>query len=197
MDHLAAVILAAGMSRRMGRPKMTLPWGDNTVIGQVVRVLHQAGVGEIVVVTGGERMEVEKCLAGLPARAVYNPRYELDQMVLSLQVGLAALGPSIQAALVALGDQPQIQPEVTRLVMDGYAETRAALVIPSYQMHRGHPWLIDRSLWPEIMALEGTQTMRDVINSHALQIRYLEVQTDTILRDLDTPQDYQRESPQP
>ena len=70
---VAAVVLAAGQSRRMGRPKLVLPWGDTTVIGRVVQALLEAGLNEIVVVTGGARRQVEAALAGLPVRPVFNP----------------------------------------------------------------------------------------------------------------------------
>lgn len=195
MSGVAAVILAAGLSRRMGRPKMTLPWGDSTIIAQVAGVLQQAGLERIVAVTGGAREAVEAALAGLPVQTVFNPHYEQDQMVYSLQVGLAALPLDTPAALVALGDQPHIQVEVARQVLRQYEATGSLLVIPSYQMRRGHPWLIDRRLWPDVLALRPPQTLREVIQAHVDDIAYLEVDTDSILRDLDTPADYQRDRP--
>ncbi len=194
-ERVAAIVLAAGLSSRMGQPKMVLPWGDTTVIGRVVQVLRQAGVVEIVAVTGGARAVVERELARLAVRAVFNPRFAEDQMAYSLQAGLAALPPEKEAALIVLGDQPQIQVEVTTQVLRAYQATQASLVIPSYQMRRGHPWLVSRSLWPEIMQLELPGTLREVINAHAAEIHYLPVTSDSILRDLDTLDDYQREHP--
>ena len=157
MLQVAAVVLAAGRSQRMGQPKMVLPWGDTTVIGQVVRTLSLAQLREIVVVTGGARQEVEAALKEFPARTVYNPRYAEDQMALSLQVGLASLSPGMDAALIALGDQPQIQLEVVQQVLRGYQESRALLVFPSYQMRRGHPWIIARQLWEIIQEAVFTE----------------------------------------
>jgi molybdenum cofactor cytidylyltransferase len=193
--QIAAVVLAAGRSQRMGQPKMLLPWGDTTVIGQVVRTLAQAGVGEIVVVTGGARRQVEAALQDHPVRLVYNPRYEEDQMALSLEVGLASLPAGMEAALVTLGDQPQMQQKVISQVVRAYQENRAPLVFPSYQMHRGHPWIIARSLWGELLDREPPQTLRDFLRPHENLIRYVAVQDDSILRDLDTPADYQKEMP--
>ncbi len=193
-DRIAAVILAAGLSRRMGTPKMVLPWGKTTVIGQVVYVLAEAGIGEIVVVTGGAHQQVEAVLHGLPARTVFNPRYSEDPMAYSLQAGLASL-VAADAALVALGDQPQIESHIVRSLVQVYRERRSVLVVPSYQMRRGHPWLIDRSLWPEILALRPPRVLRDVLSEHGDQIEYLNVSSDSILRDLDTPEDYFRQRP--
>lgn len=193
--QIGAVVLAAGRSQRMGQPKMLLPWGDTTVVGQVVRALVQAGLGQIVVVTGGWRQQVEAALQNSPARMVYNPRYMEDQMALSIQVGLASLPAQTDAALIVLGDQPQMQSEVVRQVMRAYQESRAPLVFPSYHLRRGHPWIIARSLWGELLEKASVLTLREILNTYADQIRYVVVQDDTILRDLDTPADYQRERP--
>jgi molybdenum cofactor cytidylyltransferase len=201
-SSIAGVVLAAGMSRRMGRPKMILPWGQTTVIGRVVEVLHQAQVGEIYVVTGGAQEQVQAALGEVPAlqnqpvKMVFNPRFAEEEMASSLQVGLANLSDQVQAALVVLGDQPQIQVEVVQAILQVYQIRRPALVVPSYQMRRGHPWLIDRSLWGEVLALQPPRTLRDVLNAQGERISYLPVETDSVLRDLDTPADYAREHPQ-
>ena len=94
---IAAIVLAAGLSKRMGRPKLSLPWRDTTVIGQVVAVLTAAGVNEILVVTGGARQEIETALSATPARLVFNPRFEASEMIDSLQVGLEGLSPSVDS----------------------------------------------------------------------------------------------------
>ena len=194
-DQIAAIILAAGLSRRMGQPKMVMPWGGRTVIGRVVQVLIEAGIGEIVAVVGGARLQVEAALAGLPARMVFNPRFEEDDMALSLQAGLNALPADIEACLVVLGDQPQIDPGIVTAVVDAFRSGGAKLVIPSYQMRRGHPWLAARSFWDELRALRAPDTLRDFINRHAEQIHYLNVDSPSVLKDLDTPGDYERERP--
>ena len=190
---IGAVILAAGESKRMGRPKMVLPWQGTTVIGQVAVVLCAAGIEAVVAVTGGDREQVEAALAGTCVQTAFNPRYREDQMILSLQVGLNALPLGVDAALVVLGDQPQIQAQVVRAVIAAYRESHAPLVVPSYRMRRGHPWLVQASLWPALLAMQAGQTLRDFLNRHAAQIEYFEVDTPSILKDLDTPEDYERE----
>jgi molybdenum cofactor cytidylyltransferase len=187
---IAAVVLAAGHSRRMGAPKLALPWGESTVIGQVLSVLTQTGIQDIVVVTGGARQEVQQALQGWPVRQVYNPNHGQGEMLSSFQVGLEALGDDPNAALVVLGDQPQIQTQVVVKLLQTYAETGAHLVIPSYQMRRGHPWLVDRSLWAAVLAIRAPATLRDFLNDHQDSIHYVTVETGTILQDLDTPGDY-------
>jgi molybdenum cofactor cytidylyltransferase len=192
------VVLAAGLSRRMGRPKLVLPWGETTVIGRVVRVLAAAGLEEMWIVTGGSRLEVEAALAAEAVaglRTVFNPAYAGGEMAASLKAGLAALPGGVDAALVVLGDQPQIRPEVAAAVVAAYQGSRAALVVPSYRMRRGHPWLIDRSLWGLVRGLGPGQSPRDLLNEHAASIRYLPVDTPSVLLDLDTPEDYQAQRP--
>lgn len=100
-----------------------------------------------------------------------------------------------EAALVALGDQPQIEAAIVRALVDAYRETRAPLVVPSYHMRRGHPWVLDRSLWPEALSAPARATLRDFLNAHSSRIHYLPVESASILQDLDTPDDYQRSQP--
>ena len=192
---IAAIVLAAGLSSRMGRPKLSLPWRDTTVIGQVVSVLSAAGVDEILVVTGGARQETEMALSGTSAWLAFNPRFEASEMIDSLQVGLAQLSKLVEATLVALGDQPQIQLQVVQAVLQAYTEHPTGLIVPSFQMKRGHPWLVARALWAELSQIRPPETLRDFLGRHTEQILYLPVSTDTILRDLDTPTDYAREKP--
>ncbi len=196
---VGAVVLAAGQSQRMGRPKLALPWGERSVIEQVVATLAEAGIAQIVVVTGGAREAVEAALTGHPVRLAYNPDFARSEMLSSLQVGIHALESSgsqaLAALLVVLGDQPTIEASVVRAVVATYLATGAPLVVPSYQMRRGHPWLVERGLWPELLELAQDQTMRDFLHAHEEKIRYVEVDSPGILKDLDTPEDYQRLRP--
>jgi len=196
---IGAVVLAAGKSERMGKPKMGLPWGNTTVIGQVIATLVEVGLDDVVVVTGGGRKEVERALNGLPqgwsVRAVFNPDFTAGEMLSSLQRGVAALGETFDAALIALGDQPQIQTAVVRTIMDTYIHSGASLVIPSYAMRRGHPMLIARSLWAGLLALRPPQTLRELIQVYQDEIVYVNVDTPSILQDLDTPEDYRQFKP--
>ena len=208
----AAIVLAAGQSKRMGQPKMILPWGQTTVIGQVVSTLLQAGVGEIVVVTGGAAQEMQAALQGQPVHLAANPAYAQGEMLSSVQVGLAALPADCPAALIVLGDQPQIEASVVEAILAEYHAHGSQLIVPSYQMRRGHPWLVGRALWPALLApslpardgpaggqgAAGGQagTLRDFLNAHTEQICYLPVQTASVLQDLDTPQDYAQFKPE-
>lgn len=192
--RVAAIVLAAGRSTRMGRSKQTLPWGDTTMIGEVVRRLQASRVAEIVVVTGAEKESVEAALAAAPVRFAFNPDFETSEMARSLQVGLRSLplsGNSL-AALVVLADQPRLDPGVAQAVIQRWRETQAPVVAPIYQGQRGHPLLFDRSTWPDLFALPAEANPRDFLRA-AGRIELVEAVTDAILRDIDTPDDYERE----
>ena len=189
---IGAVVLAAGCSRRMGRPKMILPWGETTVIAQVANVLLAAGVDDVLVVTGAERENVESALNGMPVRTVFNPDFANGEMLLTLQVGLAALEGDAEAALVVLGDQPQIEISVVRSIIAAFNQGRGVVVVPSYQRRRGHPWLLARFLWDALLELDPTVTMRQFLDRQTSDIYYVNMNTLSILQDIDTPEDYQR-----
>ena len=212
---ISAIILAAGQSKRMGEPKMLLPWGNVTVIEHVISVFAVAGIEDILVITGAAREQVDavvsSCASRYPVRSVYNERYASGEMLSSIQCGLLNLigpPPSLcdtspkfgefrgggdgEAAMIGLGDQPQVQVGSVKLVMESYIRTRSPLVVPSYQMRRGHPWLVVRSLWDEILSLKEDQSPRDFLNKHAGKIQYANIDTPDILADLDTPEDYRK-----
>jgi molybdenum cofactor cytidylyltransferase len=197
-QNIAAVILAAGLSRRMGTPKMLLPWGQTTVLGQVIATFAQAGVSDTVVVTGGARQaveaEAERLAQTFRLRFVHNPQSESGEMLSSLQCGLATLDLQAEAALVGLGDQPQLSLASVLSVVSVYESSVGRLIVPSYNLRRGHPWLVQRDFWEQILALKPPLTLRDFLNAHAVDIIYVEADQ-TILKDLDTPDDYLREKP--
>lgn len=187
---ISAIILAAGESRRMGQPKMLMPWGNVTVLEHVVKVFQKAGVEDIVIVLGAERERIERAVSQYTIRCVHNKDYAVSEMLSSLQCGLKAMMAQAQAALIGLGDQPQVQEASVRLICEAYQNTRSKLVVPSFQMQRGHPWLVDHALWSELLGMQAPESPRDLLNRHADNIHYVALNTATILADLDTPEDY-------
>ncbi len=111
-------------------------------------------------------------------------------MLSSLQAGLAAKKDETRAALICLGDQPQVQVRSVQRILQTYKESQAPIIVPSYQLHRGHPWMVARELWDEILKMRAPKTLRDFLNRHQRNILYLEFDTPTILQDLDTKEDY-------
>jgi molybdenum cofactor cytidylyltransferase len=116
-------------------------------------------------------------------------------MLSSLQLGLRTLPNQVEATLIGLGDQPQVQERSVSLICDAYRENLSKLVVPSFKMRRGHPWLVTRPLWNEILALRPPESPRDFLNRHTADIHYVEAGTSSIIADLDTPEDYQKAHP--
>ena len=193
---IGAVVLAAGRSTRMGQPKMVLPWGRTTVIGNVISTLDAAGVEPVIVVIGSSAEMVREALLGTRSEIVFNPDYETDNMLISLRWGLSQMPGDVHAALVVLGDQPQIQEQVVQQILAEYRDTPKKIIIPSFQMRRGHPWLIDRSLWSELSSLPEQVTLQAWLKLQSDNIHHTDVENDSILRDLDTPEDYLQEHPE-
>ena len=189
---ISAIVLAAGLSSRMGRFKPLLPYGKRTVIEQIVTMLLQCSVEDVILVTGFKHQAIKTHLKNLPVTLVYNPDYATGEMLTSLQVGINAVNPQSTAFLLALGDQPAIQREVIGKVKDAYHQNQESIIIPSYQRRRGHPSIIPRKYWSEIQALGPGQTLRDFLRT-VNNIFHVEVYTPTILRDMDTLNDYHRE----
>ena len=182
----------------MGRPKMLLPWGNTTVLGHVISTYQSAGVEDILVVIGGAHKQIEDIVTLHHVRSVFNEQYAGGEMLSSLQSGLKALLPNrdkVQAALIGLGDQPQVQVRTVQGICEAYRSGPSRLIVPSFENRRGHPWLVENSLWQELLEMKTPQSPRDFLSGHAGEIRYVEVDTPSILADLDTPEDYRNARP--
>lgn len=181
----------------MGQPKMLLPWGQTTVLGQVIETIQRAGMRDLLIVTGAERERVELLISQYTIRSTYNPDYAGGEMLSSIKAGLRVLqkNTSVKAALICLGDQPQVEEGNVRAVVQAFEARRSRLVVPSYQMRRGHPWLAARPLWEEILTMRPDESPRDFLNRHTREIEYVEVNTPSILADLDTYADYLKSRP--
>lgn len=189
---ISAIVLAAGLSTRMGTLKQLLPFGDKSVIEQVVSVLLTCSVDEIIVVLGHRDTEIRTALASYPVRVTFNPRYH-QEMLTSIQQGWSEANPETDAVMHVLGDQPHLDSRVVQQLISAYRKAGAGILIPSFNNRRGHPILIPARYRAEICALGEEATMRDFMRGHAAEIRHLLVESDAILRDMDTPADYQRE----
>jgi molybdenum cofactor cytidylyltransferase len=192
--HITAILLAAGLSTRMGgHPKPLLPFCHQTVIERILAVLSECPIEETVVVTGHCRQAVEQRLDGWEVRTAFNPSYSSGEMLGSIQVGLRAACAESNAALIVLGDQPALEVSVVRALIAAYREGRGSVVIPSFQMRRGHPLLIGSQHWSDIVELQERQTLGDYLRRIGTNIYHVPVDTASILRDMDTPEEYRQE----
>jgi molybdenum cofactor cytidylyltransferase len=190
---LAGVVLAAGESRRMGRPKQLLPFGERTILERVVDTLLTAGVGEVIVVLGHLADSVRAALGDRPVRTVVNESYR-QGMLSSVKCGVSAIGVGYDAVLFALGDQPHIEYTVVSEVMRAYRTGKAGIVIPRYGVKKGHPIIINLHKYREaIVNLPEDRGLNALMQEHADDVRLIDVATEDIIRDIDVPDDYTRE----
>lgn len=199
MAQVAAIIAAAGRSTRMGQPKQLLPWGNRTVLGTVAHNLSEAGANPVLCVVGHRAEEMAAALGEAPAQLIYNTDYLQGEMLSSYQTGvrhLQSTAPTVKGTLLALGDQPHIPIEVSQQVIAQAQATPNSIVIPSFEMRRGHPFYLPAHLWPELLALSHEETLRTLLQRHNTAVVYVNVDTNAILLDIDTPADYQKLSSQ-
>ncbi len=195
---VAGIVLAAGLSTRMGVLKQLLPIAGKPMVARAAEVLVSAGVADVIVVVGHERSAVESALTGLPVRAVFNPDYAVGEMLSSVQTGLRSLTADTDAALIALGDQPFLAPQTVRALVTAYAGRVTAIVQPQFGNRRGHPILLGRAVWADVLAAAQGTTLRDIVRRHTSARRFVPVDDPQILVDLDRPADlYRTRNPQP
>lgn len=187
---IAAIVLAAGASIRMGRQKLTLPMPDGRALVRVaIDQVLAAGLDDVVVVLGWESDAVGAALTGLPVRTVLNPRYAEGQST-SLRAGLDALRHGTDAAVVVLGDQPLPDPDVIRRLVSAFRATARPIAVPVYRDGRGNPVLFAAPLFGELRAVTGDQGGRGVIARDPGRVA--EVPIDAAMpADVDTPADYE------
>jgi molybdenum cofactor cytidylyltransferase len=193
---IGAIVLAAGASSRMGRPKAGLPLGSGgqTVLSWGVRSLLDAGVPRVVVVAGAHPGAVRDALHRPDPRvSVVDHAGWQEGQLSSFRRGLDALEtPDLEAVLMTLVDVPLVSPETTRRLIQVWRDTRAPIVRPARGGEHGHPVLFDRRLFPELRAADPATGAKPVVHAHAGELVNVEVDDDGAFFDLDTPADYER-----
>lgn len=186
---IAAVVLAAGGSARLGRPKQLERWGDSTLLGHVVDQVRTYSVDEVWVVLGAGVEEILETVDFDGCGVVENPEWQ-EGIASSLRVGLDTLlqKSRADAALIVIGDQPDLDAAVVEEVIASFRRSSRPVVIPKYRYTWGNPVLVDRSLWPRLMSLEGDEGARRLFQAHPEWVE--EVWTDHLPpRDVDTEAD--------
>lgn len=177
----------------MGRSKPMLPFGKVPVIEHLLSILKECPINDISIVTGFEHTAIEKHFINQSVNLVFNPKFENGEMINSIQTGLNSVSPETDAVLLVLADQPNLESSVVCKLVDAYQKGKGGVIVPSYQMRRGHPHLIARKYWEEILALKEGQNLRDFFKNTGDKIFYVIVSTPSVISDMDTPSDYRRE----
>ena len=189
-NNIAAILLAAGRSRRMGAFKPLLPFGaTQTVIETCINNLLDAGCAEVVVVVGHRAEEVRARVSHMPVRFALNDVVE-SEMGASIARGVEGLSCEASAVLIALGDQPAVTPEEIKRIMEAHRLSCARLVVPEWRGRGGHPVLVSLSLRASLLNLDSTRGLRALFETHAGEVLRVPVASPYIARDMDTWEDY-------
>jgi molybdenum cofactor cytidylyltransferase len=192
MNDICAIVLAAGESKRMKVPKMLLPYRDKTIIEEVVENIISSGIEKIVVVLGSGKDDILKVTGKLPVTNCYNENYK-QGMLSSVKHGFRKLDEECDAAMVFLGDQPGIESDVIKAIMEAYRNSGKGIVMPVFNNKRGHPLIIAGKYREEIAGIDESGTLRDLVHKFAEDVYEVEVKTQSILKDIDTQEDYSNE----
>lgn len=188
---ISGILLAAGLSTRMGEPKQLLPFGSSTIIETVVDNLLGSKLDEVIVVIGHEADKIQARLQHKPLRSVFNPDYR-SGMLTSAQCGVQAISDSADAFALSLVDQPFITSDLINRVIDAYTQTDRGIVLPSYNYRRGHPVIFNRRYAADILALsQESGGVKSLFGKYPDDIHYVTVDTDRVLRDIDDRNDYE------
>ena len=187
-----AMILAAGESRRMGRPKLLLPFGEKTIIEKIIESVIQSKAEKVLVVLGSDLKKIEEKIKNFPLKIAINPDFRKG-MLSSIQRGFQVMPENTKAVLIILGDQPLISTAIINKIIDAYKRTGKGIVLPVYKNERGHPVLIDMKYRGEVENLSPDIGLRGTVYNHPEDILEVEVETPRILKDIDNIEDYKRE----
>jgi molybdenum cofactor cytidylyltransferase len=191
LKEVSTLILAAGASRRMGKPKALLPWGATTVLKHLLDIAESAGSGKILVVTGSHREELESALASTGVATHYNPHWE-NGMGASLASGIEAVEqrfPEAGAVLVLLADQPLVTTSYLGEIRKEHLEHPGCIIASDYGSFAGVPALFPKGFWNSLKGLSSEKGARNLIASNREKCRVLD--PGMAITDIDTPQAYQ------
>ena len=193
---IAAVVLSAGESSRMGSPKALLPISGVPFIEEIVRALKGTKIDRIIVVLGHHAEEIRKRIAHLPVTFVLNRDYAKGQLS-SLIVAIRSLAAEkttekVDGVLVHLVDHPFISPALVDHMIDRFYETKKLIVIPRCGGRRGHPVIFSSRLFPELLSAPLEKGAKVVVHAHRDET--LEIETDFagVTIDIDTPEEYRQ-----
>lgn len=192
---ISGIVLAAGRSRRMGEAKALLPLGSETFLTHSLRIFREAGCDDLVVVVGSpqdpDAARISSTAAGAGARVVENPAQASEQID-SLRIALGVLTRTARAALVSPVDLPGLITEIVRSVIEAFEATAAPIVVPRYGSGHGHPVLFSRSVFPELLEDPLPEGARTVIHRHLHDLHEVHVADESVVRDVNTPEEYRR-----
>ncbi len=189
---VSAILLGAGESKRMGRNKLSLPWGKKTIFEHCLGTLLRSDVREVIVVLSHRIGWMENQWRGQNVKVVKNPYYKRG-MSTSIRRGLQAIDPSSQGILIALGDQPLIKTRTINALIHAFVQRRGTIVVPSFRGKQGHPVIFHRRYLKELLKLKGDVGGRSIIEKHPEEVWLVRIKSEGVMKDIDTWKDYHKE----
>jgi molybdenum cofactor cytidylyltransferase len=190
---LSAIILAAGMSTRMGQNKLLLSFKGKPLIAHAVDTLLASEVDEIVVVLGHEAEKIRGQLQGKQVRLVQNPDYR-DGLSTSVRVGVRAVSPQVEGIMIYLADQPLLEPADLNYIIKAFAlakQVNRSIVVPLFHGQRGNPVILNSSYREAILELVGDVGCKRLIKRYPDKVFGVEMETDHVVCDVDNIDDYE------
>jgi len=190
-----AIILAAGSSTRMGTQKLLMPYNNSTMIETVIDNVLDSKIDKVMVVLGADSDEITRVIGQKPVEYCHNQQPE-KEMLSSVMCGFKALPENANAALVYLGDQPNIPPAITNTIIEAYNGDLHGIVIPVHDHRRGHPLLVDLKYRRDIFKLDLDKGLRSLMHLFPEDVLEVDVDEPGILVDIDTREDYSKATKQ-
>ncbi len=187
---ISAIILAAGLSSRMGKNKLLLPLGKQSVIEHVVEKVSKSQVDEIIVVLGNDAKDIEAVLDRFDIKTVVNSNYIKGQST-SVKVGIREVDDHTEGALFIMGDQPMIKTGIINDIIHKFSECECSIVVPTYNNQRGNPVLFGNLWFEELNHVQGDKGGRDILKNNLDQVSFIEITDDLFLKDIDDDVMYQ------
>ena len=192
---ICLIVLAAGLSKRFGKNKLLEKIDDSTIIERVVKNALASKADEVIVVLGHEAQMIKRALKNTNCKFMFNEKYEIGQSS-SVKTGVNSVMGYAEALLVLPGDVALITPDAINMVIEEYVKSRSPIVVASHRGRLGHPILLDRSLFGQIMKInEESDGLKSVVNANRGLMKKVETGSDEILIDFDTEADLKRYFP--
>jgi molybdenum cofactor cytidylyltransferase len=191
---VSAVVLAAGLSTRMGRNKLLLRYKDKALVARVVDALLASKIDEVIVVLGYETEKVRAELQGKPVRLVHNPDYK-EGLSTSVRAGVEAVSPEADGIMICLADQPLLEPADVNRIIAAFADAKKvnkSIVVPFFEGERGNPVILDASLRVAILGIVGDVGCKGVIKRYPEKVYPIEMENDHVVRDVDDVKAYEQ-----
>lgn len=189
MLKISAILLGAGEAKRMGKDKLSLPWGKKTILEHCLQTLLRSRVKEVVLVVKDGREEIAHRLSKMRVKVVVNPYYKKG-MSTSIRCGLKALDPKSGGILIALGDQPFIKTRTINALIGAFGRAEGKIIVPSFRGRRGHPVIFHRKYEEELLRLRGDAGGKTIMMKHPEDVRIIPVKSEGVIRDIDIREDY-------